>query len=341
MGWRGAFFALLLVLGGALAVVLLLYARTDLVLTDDTADPHLLARADAGANAFSAQIYGYALTEMHRTRQASMDAGNAISRLNRSRALVDCTRTGVVSPNTDTLYTSAFLDLSETPLVLTVPAEAFGDSSYWMVQLLDAYTDAIGYVGQNITRPDQTTFVLFGPGTSEADTCESAAGTVAADALCGSGTGSNGNGTSTSTGASWIGSPTNLVWLLARYLLYNSSDTTRVPALQNQTLLTPFAAYDPSDPVDGPDLVNASYPRYEDETAAAYFQTLNHALDGSWQLDAQQAETGLMASYARAGIGSAESLKLVSAGEVPTLGSIERELAAARALALQRIRFRV
>src|SRR5687767_4945391 len=54
----------------------------------------------------------------------------------------------VVTPNNDTLYSNAWLDLSQGPLSITVPAS--GDR-YYVLGLLDFYTNPFGYIGTRTT----------------------------------------------------------------------------------------------------------------------------------------------------------------------------------------------
>lgn len=67
----------------------------------------------------------------------------------------------VVSPNNDTVYSNAWLDLSEGPVVIESPE--MGDR-YWTLGLLDAWTNPFAYVGRRTTgnRPQRT--LVHGPG---------------------------------------------------------------------------------------------------------------------------------------------------------------------------------
>jgi hypothetical protein len=67
----------------------------------------------------------------------------------------------VVSPNNDTVYSNAWLDLSQGPVVIDTPD--MGDR-YWTLGLLDAWTNPFAYVGRRTTgnRPRRT--LVHGPG---------------------------------------------------------------------------------------------------------------------------------------------------------------------------------
>ncbi|RZM04527.1 MAG: DUF1254 domain-containing protein [Variovorax sp.] len=67
----------------------------------------------------------------------------------------------VVSPNNDTVYSNAWLDLSEGPVVIESPEMG---ERYWTLGLLDAWTNPFAYVGRRTTgnRPQRT--LVHGPG---------------------------------------------------------------------------------------------------------------------------------------------------------------------------------
>src|SRR5216684_146851 len=75
---------------------------------------------DLAAAARDAYIYAFPLHEMYRVRyQALYNPANprraAVNRFLHRRALSDHTSRGVTTPNNDTIYSSAFLDLSQGP----------------------------------------------------------------------------------------------------------------------------------------------------------------------------------------------------------------------------------
>jgi hypothetical protein len=66
----------------------------------------------------------------------------------------------VTTPNNDTLYASAVLDLAGGPVVLGLPAAG---ARYLSVQLMDAYTNSFAILGARTTGPDGGRFILAGP----------------------------------------------------------------------------------------------------------------------------------------------------------------------------------
>jgi hypothetical protein len=74
----------------------------------------------------------------------------------------------VVSPNNDTVYSNAWLDLSEGPIVIETPDMG---ERYWTLGLLDAWTNPFAYVGRRTTgnKPQRT--LVHGPRWSGAIPC--------------------------------------------------------------------------------------------------------------------------------------------------------------------------
>src|SRR4051794_33781469 len=69
----------------------------------------------------------------------------------------------IVLPNVDTAYTVANLDLKDQPFVLHVPAI---QGRYYVFELLDAYTNVIGYIGTRTTGTKAGDYALIGPNFS-------------------------------------------------------------------------------------------------------------------------------------------------------------------------------
>jgi hypothetical protein len=116
----------------------------------------------------------------------------------------------VVLPNHDTTYTVAQLDLSSGPLVIDVPDTA---GRYYVLQLLDAYSNTFRYIGRRTTGTKAGSFALVPPGFS---------GNLPA-------------------GVSRIESPTPLVWMLGRTLVRDETETPAVTPLLAGYSATPLA----------------------------------------------------------------------------------------------------
>jgi hypothetical protein len=54
----------------------------------------------------------------------------------------------VVTPNVDTVYCTAWLDLSQNPVVLIVPDT---NDRYYLVQIMDAYSNTFSSIGRRTT----------------------------------------------------------------------------------------------------------------------------------------------------------------------------------------------
>ena len=99
--------------------------------------------------------YGLPLLEFLRVREemtsvrAPDGRGNApVNLFSHARGFAGPDARTVVAPNVDTLYSIAHLDLGKGPIVLSHPDMG---RRYFVFQLLDPYTNTIGYVGTRTT----------------------------------------------------------------------------------------------------------------------------------------------------------------------------------------------
>jgi hypothetical protein len=72
--------------------------------------------------------------------------------------------TTVVTPNSDTPYSMAWLDLRAEPMVISVPAVPA--PRYYSVQLVDGNTFNYGYIGSRATGTEAGDYLVVGPGWS-------------------------------------------------------------------------------------------------------------------------------------------------------------------------------
>jgi hypothetical protein len=127
-----------------------------------------ISPAEAQALAKQAYIYGYAPVYMERQRRnmvsVDRDRGDGSApeiSFGNVRALGSPALKTIVMPNNDTLYSSAWIDLSKGPFLLTVPPMG---ERYFTFQMMDAFSNTFDYVGRRATGPQGGTFLLAAPG---------------------------------------------------------------------------------------------------------------------------------------------------------------------------------
>ncbi len=154
--------------------------------------------------------YTFPLYEMARTRwlsvELSANPNRGINRLVHRRTLLDHRARAVTTPNNDTLYTSAWLDLSQGPIEVTVPN--FGPR-YWSFHFMDAYTSTAQIVGSNNAGAGDIKLWLTLPGDT----------------------------TPVPAGARALRLPTRDVWMLVRILVDDLQDALLVHKMQDAIAL--------------------------------------------------------------------------------------------------------
>jgi hypothetical protein len=177
----------------------------------------LVTETAAYKNGVQAYIYGYPLILMDVTRQLGTQPNapgphGVINQFVNILTFPDPNFTLIVSPNADTLYTTAFLDLAREPIVLHVPDT--GDR-YYLMQMMDAWTNVFASIGKRTTGTTPGNFAIVGPGW-QGDLPQ---------------------------GVKKIQAPTNLAWILGRTQCNGKDDYAAVNAIQRQYTLTPLSAY--------------------------------------------------------------------------------------------------
>ena len=122
---------------------------------------------DTRAIAQEAWIYAYPMLMHYQTLEKQVlnpDAAEYVGGFNRFRhysELYTPKNREVVTPNNDTPYSWAWLDLRSEPQVLSVPAVA--DDRYYVHQLVDQYTHNFAYVGVLSTGREAGDYMIAGP----------------------------------------------------------------------------------------------------------------------------------------------------------------------------------
>ena len=174
---------------------------------------------EARETAIEAYIFGYPLVTMEMTRRvmtnvAAPEGTRApMGQLVRMRTYPDATFRDVTAPNADTLYTTAWLDVSKEPWILSLPDMA---GRFFLFPMLDGWTDVFQVPAKRTTGTAAQKYAITGPGWS---------GTLP-------------------DGVKQYQSPTAIVWILGRiYCTGTPEDYDAVHAAQDQVSIVPLSAY--------------------------------------------------------------------------------------------------
>lgn len=119
------------------------------------------ASAEEATEARDLWLYGLPIIEMATTRARHLAGGLRLNTLQHSRGLSDHRARTVTSPNNDTLYSLAWLDLTQGPVTFTVPAT--GDR-YWSAAFMDMYSNNNAVLGLRTTGGGGGQYRVVGPG---------------------------------------------------------------------------------------------------------------------------------------------------------------------------------
>ena len=163
------------------------------------------------------------------------------------RQLMDANWKDGGNPNNDTLYSAAFVDVLEEPIILSYPD--MGDR-YFSFQLSGFDSDNFGYVGQRVTGSEAGNFAIVGPDWSG----ELPEGVELAGR-----------------------SPTSMVFALGRTLVDGPEDLEAVYKIQDQYKLTPLSVWLDKDAT--PPTPRPPWQLYDAESdPLADWKTINRAL---------------------------------------------------------------
>jgi len=226
-----------------------------------------------------AYTFAYPIVLMEYTRRAAVERGTlggvaAMNHFMNAPAFPDDHFRQVIRPNADTLYSSAWLDLSQEPQVLRLQ-DTHG--RYYLMQFMDAWTETFDVPGKRTTGTGDGWFVVVGPGWKG----------------------------KLPERAKRIDAPTNMVWLLGRTQTNGASDYENVHAIQRGYVLMPLSQYP-----DGPKPVRPGPPagtpakltppmQVERLTAVEFFTTFASLLEAN---PAHKEDAAMMRELARIGI---------------------------------------
>ena len=180
----------------------------------------------------------------------------------------------VQTPNSDTPYSAAGLDLRAEPIVLTIPK--IEKERYFSVQLIDAYTFSFDYIGSRTTGNDGVVYMIAGP---------------------------NWQGEVPKSIAKVFHSETELVFAIYRTQLFNPADIENVKKIQAAYKLQPLSSYLNTLPPQTVEPVNFIRPVTKEDLKVSLktFNILNFLLQFC---PTHPSEKGLMERFAKIGIGA-------------------------------------
>ncbi len=232
-----------------------------------------------------AYIYGFPWLYLSQIRwqwagQATCGAGHnpcaPLNEFSHARELSTAADKTGGSPNNDTLYSVAWVDLSAEPLILSVPAIP---GRYYTFEMSSMDSDNFAYVGTRVTGTQAGDYAIVGPGW----TGELPSGVIELPR-----------------------SRTASALILGRTLVYAEDDLANVHALQDQYKLTPLSQWGSAEAQRGANVAWAPFPATD---PLAAWKTMNRALtENPPNVSDQEA---LVNSFAAIGVGPGQDVEAV------------------------------
>lgn len=200
-------------------IVLLIMVGTGAIgCAPDKPQAQVLSPQEAQQIAHDATVFGFPLVIMDLTRQvftavpAPNAYGSPANQFGNKKVFPDATFVNVVNPNADTLYSSAWIDTREGPIILSLPDT---QGRYYLMPMLNLWTDCFASPGSRTTGTGAGNYAITGP---------------------------NWNG-KLPAGIAEMKSSTRWVWIVGRIACTGPSDYQNVSKLQDQLKLTPLSAW--------------------------------------------------------------------------------------------------
>jgi len=247
-----------------------------------------LTPAEARAIAKEAYIYGFPLVDNYRIQHAYFvdpqnpeykAPGNQIRNTPRVFTPED---KAIQTPNSDTPYSFAGLDLRAEPMVLTIPP--IEKDRYFSVQLIDLYTHNFAYLGSRTTGNGGGNFLLAGPGWKG----------------------------STPEGIEQvIRSETEMVFAAYRTQLFNAGDLDNVKKVQAGYKVQPLSAFLGEAAPPAAPKIDCLTPLTPDQQKSSleFFNILNFVLQFC---PPNPSEEELLARFAKIGVGAGKKFDFAS-----------------------------
>lgn len=138
----------------------------------------------------------------------------------------------IVTPNNNTLYSSAWVDLTKEPYVLHIPEI---NDRYYSFALYDAWTNVFSLLSNRTRGTKEGTYVIVGPNWPK----------------------------QVPNNLEKIDAPTNLIWILVRTLVNDETDIPNVMTLQKKFGITPLSMFSPGNFKTVPQPTKARYTEHK------------------------------------------------------------------------------
>src|SRR5215475_9856391 len=207
----------------AAAVITALFASSTVSAGAQTA----LTQQEAHAIAVDAYLYFYPLVSVDLTRRVAtnVEAGKVpgfgpANMFHSFAAFPTADFKTVVRPNFDTLYSSAFLDMTKEPVVVSAPDT---NGRYYLLPMLDMWSDVFASPGWRTTGTQAGNFLITPPGWSG----------------------------DLPSGMTRISAPTPYVWIIGRTKTDGPADYDAVHRIQAGYKITPLSQWgQPAQPIE-------------------------------------------------------------------------------------------
>ena len=253
--------------------------------------------------AIEAYIFGYPLVTVEMTRRVTTNLAKPeglrgpMGQFASAHEYPTAAYKDVTAPNADTLYSSAWLDLSKEPYILHVPDE---HGRYYLMPMLEAWTDVFASPGTRTTGTGAGDFAVVGPGWHG----------------------------ELPPGVEELRASTNLVWIIGRtYCTGTPEDYAAVHAIQNEYKLVPLSAWGkpytpPSGSVD-PSIDVKTSPREQVERmdTISFFKLLAELMK---QNPPYAADAPFLARLARIGIVPGKDFDPSKLAAVPNIDDVPK-----------------
>lgn len=205
---------------------------------------------EIGVEAYT-YLYPLVLMDVTRRQATNVEAGSTVGRgpmntFTHFREFPPAEFRDVVRPNFDTLYSTAWLDLTEEPVVVSAPDT---QGRYYMLPMMDMWTDVFAVPGKRTTGTGPGSFAIVPPGWR---------GTLP-------------------EGVQRIDAPTPYAWIIGRTQTNGPSDYAAVNRMQDGLTITPLSRLgqpwrpEPTSVDPSVDMTTAPMTQVADMSAAGFF----------------------------------------------------------------------